>query len=79
MGKTSATGRIDIFGVTEKTTRTLDNNDEHGWSVDAALRQDLGHNTNLVLEALYINSIRPSRADISQGQLVVQTAIRWRF
>jgi hypothetical protein len=31
MGKTSATGRIDVFGVTDKTTRTLDNNDEHGW------------------------------------------------
>ena len=79
MGKTSATGRVDIFGVTDKTTRTLDNNDEHGWSVDAALRQDLGHNTNLVLEALYISSIRPSRPDVSQGQMVVQTAVRWRF
>ena len=79
MGKTSVTGRVDIFGMTDKSTRTLDNNDEHGWSVDGALRQDVGHNTNLVLEALYINSIRPSRPNVSQGQLVVQTAVRWRF
>lgn len=79
MGKTSITGRVDVFGVTDKTTRTLDNNDEHGWSVDAALRQDLGHNTNLVLEALYIESARPSRPNVDEGQMVVQTALRWRF
>jgi hypothetical protein len=79
IGRTSLTGRLDSFRVTDKSTRTLDNNDENGWSAEAALRQDVGHGVNVVLEVLYVDSTRPSRPVAREDQTVVQTAVRWRF
>jgi hypothetical protein len=70
---------VDLFGVTDRSTRTLDNNDEHGWSATAAWRRDLNAHANVVLEALYIDSTRPSRPVPHEAQTVVQTALRLRF
>ena len=79
LDKSSITGRLDWFGTTDRTTRIIDNNDEHGWSATAAWRRDLPYNANLVLEAVYIDSTRPSRPVAHEEQAVVQTAVRWRF
>jgi hypothetical protein len=79
LGKSEVTGRVDLFGVTDRSTRTLDNNDEHGWSATAAWRRDLNAHANVVLEALYIDSTRPSRPVPHEAQTVVQTALRLRF
>jgi hypothetical protein len=79
LGKSEVTGRVDLFGVTDRSTRTLDNNDEHGWSATAAWRRDLNTHANVVLEALYIDSTRPSRPVPHEAQTVLQTALRLRF
>jgi hypothetical protein len=79
LGQSEVTGRMDLFGVTDRSTRTLDNNDEHGWSTTAAWRRDLGAHVNVVLEALYIDSTRPSRPVPHEAQTVLQTALRVRF
>jgi hypothetical protein len=79
LGKSEVTGRVDLFGVTDRSTRTLDNNDEHGWSATAAWRRDLNAHANVVLEALYVDSTRPSRPIPHEAQTVLQTALRLRF
>jgi hypothetical protein len=75
----SVTGRIDAFGVTDNSTRTLDNSDEHGWAGTLAWRRTITPRTDVVVEGLYIDSTRPSRPKPKDAEATVQTALRWRF
>lgn len=83
LGPGSLTGRVDHFSVSDRTNKTVDNNAEHGWSALAAYRWDVKPDTQLVFEALTIDSLRPDRARLGlspeQRQTVVQTAYRRQF
>lgn len=83
LGPGSATARLDHFSTTDRTNKATDNNAEHGWSGLAAYRWDLAPNTQIVFEALYIDSFRRDRArlhlDPRQDQTVLQTAFRRQF
>lgn len=79
VGKSSLTGRIDTFGVTDKSTRTLDNSDEHGWAGTLAWRMPVSEQADVVVEGVLIDSTRPSRPKPKDTEATVQTALRWRF
>jgi len=83
LGPGSLTGRLDHFSVSDRTNKAVDNNSEHGWSALAAYRWDVKPNTQLVFEALTIDSHRPERVRLGvspdQRQTVLQTAYRRQF
>jgi hypothetical protein len=83
LGPGSATVRADHFSTTDRTNKGTDNNAEHGWSGLAAYRWDLSPHSQVVFEALYIDSFRRDRARLGlapqQDQTVLQTAFRRQF
>lgn len=83
LGPGGMTGRLDHFSVSDRTNKAVDNNSERGWSALAAYRWDVKPNTQVVFEALTIDSHRPDRARLrlspDQRQTVLQTAYRRQF
>jgi hypothetical protein len=83
LGPGSATLRYDHFSTTDRTNKATDNNAEHGWSGLAAYRWDIRPDSQIVFEALHIDSFRRDRARLGltprQGQTVLQTAFRRQF
>ncbi len=83
MGADTVSGRLDGFGVDDRTLKAIDNNAEHGWAATAAWRHPLTSHADLVVEALHVDSNRPSRAYGAeaprQSQNVVQSALRLSF
>ncbi|HWU80100.1 MAG TPA: hypothetical protein VN158_08540 [Caulobacter sp.] len=83
LGPGSATVRHDRFSTTDRTNKATDNNAEHGWSGLAAYRWDIRSNSQIVFEALYIDSFRRDRARLGltprQTQTILQTAFRRQF
>lgn len=83
LGPGSATIRYDYFSTTDRTNKATDNNAEHGWAALAAYRWDVRRNSQIVVEALRIDSFRRDRArlriDPHQVQDVLQVAFRHQF
>ncbi|MET3667398.1 hypothetical protein [Caulobacter sp. 1776] len=83
LGRGSATVRYDHFSTTDRTNKATDNNAEHGWSGLAAYRWDVKPNSQIVFEALHIDSFRRDRVRLGlaprQSQTVLQTAFRRQF
>jgi hypothetical protein len=83
LGPGGVTGRLDHFSVSDRTNKAVDNNSERGWSALAAYRWDVKPNTQVVFEALTVDSHRPDRARLGlspdQRQTVLQTAYRRQF
>lgn len=83
LGPGSVTVRYDQFSTTDRTNKATDNNAEHGWSGLAAYRWDVRSSTQIVFEALHIDSFRRDRDRLGlrpqQRQTVLQTAFRHQF
>jgi hypothetical protein len=83
VGKDLVTGRVDWFDVRDSTFQALDNNDEHGWALTGAWRHPFGEHLAVQVEALHVQSDRPSRAYVGdaprQTQTMVQTALKVAF
>lgn len=83
LGPGSATARYDRFSTTDRTNKATDNNAEHGWSSLVAYRWDVRPKTQILFEALHIDSFRRDRARLNlpprQRQTVLQTAFRRQF
>lgn len=79
----AASLRLDAFDTHDHTFTVTDNNDEHGWAATAGLRRPLTPWADLFLEAMRVESTRPSRALAGeaphQAQTVLQTAVRLHF
>jgi hypothetical protein len=82
-GEDALTGRVDWFETNDRTLQALDNNDETGWAATLAWRHKLASHADLILEALHVDSDRPSRAyggtAPQQEQTVLQSALRLSF
>jgi hypothetical protein len=82
-GKSTVTGRLDVFDVHDHSLRSIDNNDEHGWALTAAWRRPISKHADVRLEALHVRSVRPSRAyggaKAEQAQTVLQSSLRLTF
>ena len=82
-GADTLSGRIDGFGVDDKTLKAIDNNEEHGWAATAAWRHPLTSHADLLVEGLHVDSDRPSRAyggaAPKQSQNLIQSALRLSF
>jgi hypothetical protein len=83
VGDDVLSGRLDGFGVDDRSFVALDNNDEAGWAATAAWRHRLGRHADLIVEAKHIDSRRPSRSLAGeaprQGESLLQTALRLSF
>jgi hypothetical protein len=82
-GPHTLTGRLDWFEANDRTFVVLDNNDEQGWAVTAAWRHHLSDYADVVVEAMHVQSDRPSRAlamlSAEQDQTTLQAALRLGF
>lgn len=82
-GEHTATARVDWFEANDRTLLVQDNNDETGWALTGAWRHRVAPHADVILEALHIDSERPSRAlagdRARQRETVVQTALRLSF
>jgi hypothetical protein len=83
IGKDLISGRVDWFDVRDATFQELDNNDERGWALTADWRHPFGDHLTVLVEALHVESDRPSRAYVGeapqQAQTMVQTALKIAF
>ncbi len=83
IGPSTLTGRVDLFDVHDHSVVVDDNNDESGWALTAAWRRALSEHADVRLEALHVNSDRPSRALAGdaprQSQTLVQSSFRLSF
>jgi hypothetical protein len=83
LGKSTLTGRVDIFENTDNAPRPGESNAERGWAMLGAYRYPLGRHADVRLEALHIWSDRPSRTlaglDPTQAQTVLQSSLRLSF
>jgi hypothetical protein len=82
-GRGLLTGRLDAFDARDHTFQQLDNNDERGWALTADYRRPITDHLALLVEALHVDSNRPSRAYVSdaprQAQTTFQTALKFSF
>jgi len=83
LGPGAFTARLDRFSVDDLNRPIGDNNDEAGWASTLAYRWDFRPGADIILEALGIDSHRPSRtrlgADPDQTDLQLQAAYRQGF
>lgn len=83
VGPGGLTGRIDYFEVRDLVSRAQDNNDEQGWAATLAYRWDFRPGSDVTVEALTIDSDRPSRRRLGetpeQTDIQLQVAFRNRF
>jgi hypothetical protein len=77
------TGRLDTFYNEDEADPYYGNTEEEGWAATAAVRRTINDHTQLFLEALRIQSGRPSRAltgdAAHQTQTVLQASTRISF
>jgi hypothetical protein len=82
LGGDRATLRADWFEVKDKVV-PLDNNNERGWARTGAYRHKLTEYAQLMGEALYVDSARPSRAlaalPTKLGETTFQASLRVSF
>jgi hypothetical protein len=80
VGKSAFTGRVDLFDTHDRSSLTLGDTNEHGWALTAAWRYPLSRTLDVRLEAMHIESDRPSRALAGdapdQPQTVLQSSLR---
>jgi hypothetical protein len=83
VGRSTFTGRFDVFANTDNAPRPGESNSEHGWAVTGAYRYPVSRHADIRLEALHIWSDRPSRTladlDPTQAQTVLQSSLRLSF
>lgn len=83
IGSDTASLRADLFDVHDRARAFFGDTSEHGWASTADWRHPLNRVLDLRLEALYIDSDRPSRiwADEApaQRQTVLQSSLRLSF
>lgn len=80
VGRATLSGRIDLFGTTERGSEMGAEENEHGWAGTAAASLKVSPHAQLLLEALRIESRRGARArlglDPHQVQNQLQAALR---
>jgi hypothetical protein len=80
VGKSALTGRLDLFDARDRTSPVFGDTSERGWALTAAWRYPLNKWFDVRLEALHIDSTRPSRAlageAAAQSQNVLQSSLR---
>src|SRR5581483_10511904 len=83
VGKATLSGRLDAFATQDRAPLPPVGPGEHGWALTGAVRYPLNDYLDLRLEALRIESTRPSRALVGepprQGQTVLQSSLRLTF
>ncbi|MHB8528701.1 MAG: hypothetical protein ACYC8V_04205 [Caulobacteraceae bacterium] len=83
VGRSTLTGRIDLFATSDHAARTGESNAERGWALTAAYRYPISRHADVRLEALHIWSHRPSQAlaglTPTQAQTVLQSSLRLSF
>ena len=83
LGQGLLTGRVDAFDVRDHTFKQLDDNSERGWALTADYRRPITDHLALLVEALHVDSNRPSRAYVydapRQTQTTFQTALKFSF
>ena len=83
LGASALTGRIDVFSTDDKASPLYGDNSEDGWAATLAWRRTLNPTTEVLLEALRIDSERPGRALAGvaphQVQHLVQASARFSF
>lgn len=82
-GDTAITGRLDAFSNKDNASPFYGDTSEEGWAATAALRRTLSSHAEVLAEALYVDSDRPSRAQAGeaprQTDLTLQAAARLSF
>jgi hypothetical protein len=82
-GRNAATARLDYFKVDDHANPMYADLNENGWSATGAYRRAVSPNLTLFLEALYIDSKRPSRAYAGEvakrRQTTIQALARFSF
>lgn len=82
-GDTAVTGRVEVFDNTDHANVLYGDTSENGWATTAAVRRRLTPRLEILAEALYVDSDRPSRAMAAQAPrqrgLTVQGAARVSF
>jgi len=83
VGKSAFTLRTDVFDNHDHSAPALEDTNEHGWAATAAWRYPLSKLLDVRLEALHIESTRPSRVFANeapfQAQTVLQSSLRLTF
>ena len=83
LGSDLITGRVDTFHVHDNTFVALDDNNERGWAMTADYRHPFSDHLSVMVEALHVQSNRPSRAyqggAASQSQTTLQTSLKYAF
>jgi hypothetical protein len=83
VGKDALTFRADFFETKDDARRLPVSSGEHGWALMGAWRHPFNDSLDLRLEALHINSTRPSRLLAGeaphQAQNVLQSSLRFSF
>jgi hypothetical protein len=81
--KDAVTGRLDRFTVHDRTFTVNDNNDEDGWAATLAWKRTLNPHIALLVEAMQVESKRPSRSleglPAKQAQTSLQASLRLGF
>jgi hypothetical protein len=82
-GDTAVTGRLDAFSNKDNANPFYGDTSEDGWAATAAVRRALSPHIEVLAEALYVDSDRPSRALAGaaprQTDLTLLTAARLSF
>jgi hypothetical protein len=82
-GKSALTARLDLFDTHDNDALFLGDDNEHGWALTGAWRYPITKILDLRLEAMRIDSVRPSRALAGeaphQAQTVLQSSLRLMF
>jgi hypothetical protein len=82
-GETLVTGRVDAFSNDDQADPFYGDTNEDGWAATAAIRRRLNDHTQFFLEAMRIESDRPSRAlageAARQTTTVIQASTRLSF
>jgi hypothetical protein len=82
-GPNAVTGRLDQFRNRDRANAFYGDTSEHGWAATVDYRRDLTPNLQLFVEALHIDSDRPSRIltgdDPRQRETILQAMTRFSF
>jgi hypothetical protein len=84
LGADAVTGRVDVFETTSHDYDDTGSLGESGWALTADYRRHLARHADLLVEALHVESRRPSLAEVdgqspNQSQTVLQAALRLTF
>lgn len=75
-GPNAVTGRLDYFRVDNEAAAFYGDVDETGWAATAAYRRDISPRMQIFLEALHVESDRPSRALAGEASRQSQTTVQ---